>query len=347
MLANLSSSDSTSTNLYSSTASSLSSSFSSAPSPSPLLRVQWKCLGWEQEKQDLEEKQELERVAIVSVSSLFADGDQSDEDLSAIVEGCEEAILLLDSPIGAHAHQNDIAHDISPLPSWQLLRLFRAWALCDVHVRVVLVCPDSLPASLPAGLSKSMCLELPDLPCQRVWLPLAFFSNPQLIITKRALRLVRAYPSERDLKVTSHNAGGQVFAERALSVPLTPIIPVSNASSASVVSAAPRVLGKGKYIVTGGTGGIGAVLVQWLIEVQRVPAVDVVLISRRAYTHPLGATVLHVNTSSGSIIIITITQLALQKAHSQPSTFTHLQASWIAKRCGAVAAYLPLGSRAE
>ena len=57
--------------------------------------------------------------------------------------------------------------------------------------------------------------------------------------------------------------------------------------------------GDGLYVLTGGTGGIGSVLVQWLIDVQHIAPRDIVLLTRRdgPHSHPLGVRMITLDVS--------------------------------------------------
>ena len=52
-------------------------------------------------------------------------------------------------------------------------------------------------------------------------------------------------------------------------------------------SSTPTVDAAGTYLITGGSGGLGTALVSWLLQEQRVPPHQIVLLSRRAATPPV------------------------------------------------------------
>ena len=57
------------------------------------------------------------------------------------------------------------------------------------------------------------------------------------------------------------------------------------------------------FLLTGGTGGIGSALVDWLIDEQDVDPCNVALLSRRSFEHPRGVTVIKVDlTDPGAIL---------------------------------------------
>jgi len=92
------------------------------------------------------------------------------------------------------------------------------------------------------------------------------------------LRVANHYSNESDLE---YNIDTGIVRLRRLD-------PVHFSSSSSSSRLERKVLhGDGLHLVTGGTGGIGTELVQWLINVQGVQPHDIVLLTRRSGPHPM------------------------------------------------------------
>ena len=78
------------------------------------------------------------------------------------------------------------------------------------------------------------------------------------------------------------------------------MIRIRRAIPLSVSNENRRVLhGDGLYILTGGTGGIGSALVQWLVDVQHINPSNIILLTRRSgpHHHPLGCHLLTLDVS--------------------------------------------------
>ncbi|MGI8666145.1 MAG: beta-ketoacyl synthase N-terminal-like domain-containing protein [Jatrophihabitans sp.] len=149
----------------------------------------------------------------------------------------------------------------------QLLELLRSVVLAEARGRLVLVLPANDTAGLAAGLTRSLVREEPGLSVQRVYLhqwPAAGYDEWIAAL----LRRVESHPDEIDLL----HRGGHLFGQRLLPVALPPL-PAGTLGEAA-----------GSYLITGGTGGIGRVVTDWLIHYQRVPATRVLVSGRSAGT---------------------------------------------------------------
>ncbi|WP_217628199.1 type I polyketide synthase [Micromonospora nigra] len=148
-----------------------------------------------------------------------------------------------------------------------LFDLLRSVAAAEVRGRLIVVLPARDDAGLVAGMTRSLAHEEPGLRLHRVHLaelPPAYDDDLSDRVDQ-LLRGVVAYPWEVDLLCR----GGMLLAQRLLPVAL-PDLP-------------PGILGggAGSYLVTGGTGGIGRVVTDWLIHDQGVAPARLVVAGRR------------------------------------------------------------------
>jgi surfactin synthase thioesterase subunit len=92
------------------------------------------------------------------------------------------------------------------------------------------------------------------------------------------LRVAQQYSNESDLE---YNVDTGIVHLRRLD-------PIRFPSSSSTRRQERRVLHEdGLHLVTGGTGGIGTELVQWLVNVQGVQPHDIILLTRKSGPHPM------------------------------------------------------------
>ncbi|WP_040726469.1 type I polyketide synthase [Nocardiopsis chromatogenes] len=144
------------------------------------------------------------------------------------------------------------------------LLLLRSLAVSEARGRLILVLPACGAGGLVAGLTRSVELEEPGLTVQRLYLDARSGDDvgPDGIagLLDRALAL----PGEPDLL----HRGGALLAGRLLPSRL-PALPVGTLGTVH-----------GSYLVTGGTGGIGRAVTDWLIGAQGVPPERVVVTGR-------------------------------------------------------------------
>lgn len=153
--------------------------------------------------------------------------------------------------------------------------------------RMVLLCSADIDSALAAGASKAVPLEYPELRVQRLYL------DP-------AADLLRAGASSPLASVPSVRAGWVAWlaasASRALSETdlhlrssdLPPLAPRLLALPAPAPAADVALDPSATYLITGGSGGLGSALVDWLLDAQAVPPSNVVLLSRRGLPHARG-----------------------------------------------------------
>lgn len=178
-----------------------------------------------------------------------------------------------------------------------LLRLLSELGDVSGGGRLVLICAAGTSSALAAGASKAAPLEFPQLAVQRLFLPpeldLLGQGGPLALLPavvdgwlRWLSSVAAALPFETDLFLPA--AGEAPRAPRLLPQP-----PPQAGASLPVVDPS------GTYLISGGSGGLGSALVQWLLVDQHVPPSHLVLLSRRggAATQP-GVRSLKVDVSS-------------------------------------------------
>ncbi|QFZ24631.1 type I polyketide synthase [Saccharothrix syringae] len=143
-----------------------------------------------------------------------------------------------------------------------LLELLKSLLRAESRGRLVLVLPADADSGLATGITRSLAHEEPGLTVQRVYVQDWPADRPAWV--GPLLRAARSHPDETDLVWR----GGHLLAQRLLPVP-SPDLPPGTLGGAT-----------GSYLVTGGTGGIGRVVVDWLIHHQHVAPERVVVSGR-------------------------------------------------------------------
>lgn len=144
-------------------------------------------------------------------------------------------------------------------------------SLVDVEARgqLILVLPAHRNSGLLAGMTRSLGHEQPGLAVQRIhvreW-PASGGDGDQAEWVGQILRAARSHAEEIDLFCS----GGYVLAQRLLPVALPELPP-------GTLGASGR-----SHLITGGTGGIGRVVVDWLIHNQGVDPAKVIVSGRTA-----------------------------------------------------------------
>ena len=182
---------------------------------------------------------------------------------------------------------------------WRLLQIITQLADKNAAGRLTLVCDASVRGAMAVGASKSVPLEMPELFCQRI-----FIKNGNSVpdALSQALLAARGLSQETDLLVEfgrhqrRRMTAPTVFVSRLQPVPLG-LMPAADVGPADGVF-----VSQASYIITGGLGGVGLALVDWLIDVQQVEASNIVIFSRRKHddpTGPRGARVIQADVSDG------------------------------------------------
>lgn len=168
---------------------------------------------------------------------------------------------------------------------WQLLRMVQRLIANGAAGRLVLICPaDSTCSGLVVGASKAVPLEAPELHVQRVHVPAAIdvFRVGGLLGQIEAMQhgwlrwvgsVAARHPDETDLWIDP-------------SPPHALLAPRLVPHASLPASSAPALDPNGTYLITGGTGGVGAAVAAWLLNEQRVPPANLVLLSRRRIEPP-------------------------------------------------------------
>ena len=149
--------------------------------------------------------------------------------------------------------------------------------------RLILLLPASMDGSMTAGFSKAVPMEDPDLHCVRIFIP---GDRRTSFSAQHAVALSARYPTETDLWVE----GDTVAVPRLFSEP------VIRAKGSF------RLPHGCSYLVTGGRGGIGSKLVDWLLDGMMLPPSSIILLVRKskaltAPSHPRGVRIIEADIS--------------------------------------------------
>jgi acyl transferase domain-containing protein/surfactin synthase thioesterase subunit/non-ribosomal peptide synthetase component F/acyl carrier protein len=148
----------------------------------------------------------------------------------------------------------------------QLLELLQSVACGEARGRLVLVLPGRDASGLVAGLTRSLGLEEPGLAVQRLYVHDWPGGDAEPTLIRRLLHRAQSHPRETDLLYR----GGHLLAQRLL--PSTaPQLPRGTLGASD-----------GSYLITGGTGGIGRVVTDWLIQHQAVDPGRILVSARTA-----------------------------------------------------------------
>ena len=213
---------------------------------------------------------------------------------------------------------SDVLMDYEISQCWSFMKCAQTLIEGDIAARIMIVLPDELSGSMIVGASRSLSLEFPELETQRLFLRrdtrLSNTSAPNLI--DAVLDSQGSLRSEPDIAI--HGNFVQVrraFPHRMQRWPSRSVLFDGGASSGS----------RKLFVVTGGTGGIGTELVNWLIDVQKVAAQRIVLLSRRASSaspHPRGCTMIKVDLShSGALARCEDLQRVIQESDGVEGIF--------------------------
>ncbi|MGW0828312.1 beta-ketoacyl synthase N-terminal-like domain-containing protein [Streptomyces sp. NPDC002845] len=156
------------------------------------------------------------------------------------------------------------------------LSLLQSLAQADARGHLDLVLPARDTSGLVAGMTRSFVLEEPGLTVRRVYVHDGTAARAGETPEETAVRidrlLRRMAPHERESDIL--HRGGHLFAQRLLPAAL-PELPPGTLGTA-----------EGSYLITGGTGGIGPTVTDWLIHHQGV-APGRVIVSGRKDPHDL------------------------------------------------------------
>lgn len=149
------------------------------------------------------------------------------------------------------------------------LELLKSLVQTDARGQLILVMPAHDNSGLVAGMTRSLVHEEPGLTVQRIYVrewPAVGRDDGLAEWIGRLLRAAHSYPEEIDLFYRD----GHLLAQRLLPAAL-PELP------SGTLGASDR-----NYLITGGTGGIGRVITDWLIHNQGVDPAKVIVSGRTA-----------------------------------------------------------------
>ncbi|WP_420474262.1 alpha/beta fold hydrolase [Noviherbaspirillum sp. ST9] len=158
--------------------------------------------------------------------------------------------------------------------------------------RIVLVMPASAQGALIAGASKAISHEYPDLRFARLFLETEIHQAVSGLMDEgRQIEIVRSclttseHAAENDMWCRRERDGIAVYGQR--------LLPLQYADPGAQLPGWTR--GEGAFLISGGTGGIGGALIDWLVDVKQVSPQRIVLLSRNPQVHPRGVTVIPVD----------------------------------------------------
>ena len=135
------------------------------------------------------------------------------------------------------------------------LELLRSAGEANLVGELVLILPATEASGLVVGMTRSFILEGSRLTIRHVYVhEWPAESDARRSLVDRLLRLIEMHPHESDLMYRD----GYIFGRRLLRTTAPPLPPATLGSST------------GSYLITGGTGGIGQVVIDWLIHNQGV-----------------------------------------------------------------------------
>ena len=143
---------------------------------------------------------------------------------------------------------------------WLFTQLLQHCVEQNYGGKIVLVAPAAVSGAMSVGVSKAFALEHPDIQFQRVFYSMDTAPH-SLDCIKEIAHTSSRFAAETDMWVQkTPNAVFRVLAPRAVSVP------ERAAGLGSGLSAKHILALCGKYVVTGGTGGVGTAMISWLID---------------------------------------------------------------------------------
>lgn len=160
----------------------------------------------------------------------------------------------------------------------QLLQLVNR--LVDIGAgggKLTLVCDTSLRGAMAVGASKAIPLEFPEFFVQRIFIQK---DTSGVRPIEQAVRAAAPYATETDVLVSFDRWRNEPSVRVARLQPLSQVALPVDASRVRLLAS------NAAYIVTGGLGGVGAAVVDWLIEVQHVAPHNIFIVSRRELDQP-------------------------------------------------------------
>lgn len=145
--------------------------------------------------------------------------------------------------------------------------LLKELTLGEARGRLILILPAHDTGGMLAGMTRSLVREEPGLVVQRIFVrdwPTSGRDDHGPEWPSRLLQASRRYAQEIDLLYD----GGHFLAQRLLPIAM-PDLPAGTLGRS-----------ESSYLVTGGTGGLGRVVVDWLLHTQNVAAARIIVSGR-------------------------------------------------------------------
>ncbi len=143
--------------------------------------------------------------------------------------------------------------------------------------KLTLVCESSVRGAMTIGASKAIPLEFPEFFVRRIFIQKG---TAEVGMVEQAVRAATPYAAETDVLVTFDRWRSEPSIRVARLQPLSELNVPADASAVQLLASSSA------YIVTGGLGGVGAAVVDWLVEVQQVAPHNIYIVSRRELAQP-------------------------------------------------------------
>lgn len=168
---------------------------------------------------------------------------------------------------------------------WGFFQMIKVLLEKENPCRVVIIHEPGVEGSLVLGASKCVPYECPDIRCHRVCV--RDVSDGKMVALAIKCALFQPADEHQDLRIFPGKLGSSLefFAPT--------LVPVAIQTSSETGSASGPFSGEGCYLVTGGTGGLGWIVVDWLLNRHGVAPNRIVITTRQLkYVHPRGVRVL-------------------------------------------------------
>eukprot|EP00040_Diaphanoeca_grandis_P024578 m.135297 g.135297 ORF g.135297 m.135297 type:complete len:2787 (+) comp29787_c4_seq1:169-8529(+) len=156
---------------------------------------------------------------------------------------------------------------------WQFTQLLQTCVQENWEGKIVLVCPASVSGAMPVGVSKAFAMEYPDITFTRV------YHDSQSPVTLTTVTTLLTATLNHALESDIHVQG----CDKAKLTLLSPRA-VHKPESTGKVSLDTTLNPGGKYVITGGTGGVGRSFVNWLISDYNVSPSALYVLCRNSQT---------------------------------------------------------------
>ena len=234
----------------------------------------------------------LAPLAAQSALSVLALGTSevliTDDHINALSTDAGLVIQLTDEYVMVPAHSDEtdtswIQEDETQC--WRLLQVTNQLAERGAKGRITLVCDASVRGAMAVGASKVIPLEMPELFCQRIFIQNQSAHNDSFAaagLMEQAVHAALRCPDETDVLVQFGRRSSRRRSAAAPTVLVARLQPCPLSQiPASIGPADGAFVHDASYIITGGLGGVGLALVDWLVDVQQVDPCNIVILTRR------------------------------------------------------------------